>query len=156
MALELGGHREHGVGVQRDGAAGLVEPEPGDRGGGAAAKSGGHRDLARHANVQPHHGRAEAPAGEPIGGVDAILAVGRRALELVLDLAGDIGADVEHAEPQVQVERDRQRVEPRAQVAGRGGDGDHVVGFSHVRSSQRQPLAKSFQQEGQEVRRKQF
>src|SRR5688572_13109066 len=34
----------------------------------------------------------------------------------------------------MQIERNGQRVEARTQVAGRGRDGDHVVGFSHVRS----------------------
>ena len=63
--------------------------------------------------------------------IDPVLSGGGRALEVVLNRAGEIRADVEDRDAEMDVERDGQRIERRPEIARRAGDRDHIVGLTH-------------------------
>ena len=86
------------------------------------------RDVALH--FEPHARRRlpESLACQPERRLNPVVAGGRPADELVAIVSGACGRIVDDAHAQVEVDRHRQRVEPRPQIADRSGD-EYFVRF---------------------------
>jgi hypothetical protein len=105
MAFEIAGQA-----IQSAGRRGVVSAsykrKPAIRGRRTRAEPAAHRDVALHAAWSPRYGLTIYRAGERERRRDAVLAVGRRAVELEGDGVWRTGVDARDRHPQVERDGD--------------------------------------------------